>query len=472
MNSDHHSPDWYETLLTHIPGAVLVLDRSGAVRFSSPSSIVRFGYTPEEMRDQPLHAFVHPDEEDHVRSSIDEILPANAATSRGTCRFRMPSGEYHWVEYHLVNLLEDAYVEGILLEFHDISERKQREREIETEKRRMDLLLDVSPDYIFFKDRESRFTRISRSLAELYGLARPEEAIGTTDRDYYPPDDAARFRAIEVEVMDTGRPIVDLEERGATLSGSDRWVSTSKSPIVDADGNVVGTFGISRNITVRKEAERRIQTLLDEKDLILREVHHRIKNDMNLVSSLLSLQAAQSVNEEVRSAITEAGNRITVLSRVYERLYGGVDVRTVDLKPFVEQISEDFGAGSMGHTIDLRVTADEARVSTRFSVSVGIILNELVVNAIKYAFPHVAEPSIEVEVHVTKPREILLVVSDNGDGFPPALLERREFGFGLNIVGSLAEQHQGALEVGNRIDASTSGTEILGARVAVTLCDS
>jgi diguanylate cyclase (GGDEF)-like protein/PAS domain S-box-containing protein len=119
----------------------------------------------------------------------------------------------------------------------------------------LDVLLEHSPDHLYFKDVESRFLRISRSLSEWMGLADPLEAIGCTDADFFAAEHADKARSDEDVVLRTGRPIVGVEEREVWPDGRETWVSTTKAPLRNRQGKVIGVFGMSRDITARKAAE-------------------------------------------------------------------------------------------------------------------------------------------------------------------------------------------------------------------------
>lgn len=125
----------------------------------------------------------------------------------------------------------------------------------------LETLMDNVPDTIYFKDRQSRFTRINRHAAMRYGIASPDLAIGRTDADFFTEEHAAQALSDEQDIIRTGQPLVNAEEKETLADGGVRWVSTTKLPLRDRTGNIVGTFGISRDITERKKIEAQLQRM-------------------------------------------------------------------------------------------------------------------------------------------------------------------------------------------------------------------
>jgi PAS domain S-box-containing protein len=143
-----------------------------------------------------------------------------------------------------------------------IQERVRAVEALLAERALLRALMDHVPDNIYFKDRASRFTRINKALGEYFGLRSPAEAIGKTDFDFFAPEHAREAYEDEQEVMRTGRPVVAKEEKETWADGRVQWVSTTKLPLRDPEGQIIGTFGISRDITSRKRAEQEHNALL------------------------------------------------------------------------------------------------------------------------------------------------------------------------------------------------------------------
>jgi two-component system, sensor histidine kinase and response regulator len=163
--------------------------------------------------------------------------------------------------------LNDSHgqVIGIRVFFWDVTQRQEAQRAVDYERYLLHSLLDNSPDSIYFKDTESRFIRVSRGLAEKFGLIDPADLVGKSDADFFASEHALPARNDELHVMQTGQPILAKVEKETWSDGSETWCSTTKLPLRDRAGNVIGTFGITRDVTEQKLTER---TLARERDLL------------------------------------------------------------------------------------------------------------------------------------------------------------------------------------------------------------
>ena len=200
------------------------------------------------------------------------------------------------------------------------------------------------------------------------------------------------------------------------------------------------------------ERENELQKALSERDVLMREMQHRIKNDMSLIRSFLSLEAGHSESEEAKASLTEASDRVAVLARIYENIYQKQSVETVEVAPLIERTAADLRDSTAFKQPHFELSLADLTVPTKVGVTIGLIVNELATNALKYAFDETEarEPTIAVRVAPgTTDDTIELTGSDNGPGFPPEMLESQDYGFGLTVASSLAEQYGGSVSIEN-----------------------
>jgi PAS domain S-box-containing protein len=248
-----------------------------------------------------------------------------------------PDGEHQfWLSYKFP--FQDAsgqvFVAGSGV---DITERIRVEDALVEERRLLHTLMDNLPDLIYFKDRDSHFTRINLALAGQYGLSHPAHADGKSDFDFYNTDQAKEFKRDEEEIIRTGQPMVDKEEKEIWPDGHVTWFSTTKMPLRDPNGDIIGTFGVSRDITERKRAEEALQEgerkyrRLHEsmRDGFVRiELDGRITETNDAFGKILGYTAEELLNLPYKNLIPEKWHVVEkcvdeeqVLARGYSRIY-------------------------------------------------------------------------------------------------------------------------------------------------------
>lgn len=227
-----------------------------------------------------------------------------------------------------------------------------------------------------------------------------------------------------------------------------RWYDTSASPVLDARGDVVYLIEAARDVTELKHLQDDLRRSADDKELLLREIHHRVKNNLNMVISLLRLQFADNPDASVQQSVTTAIERIRSMSLVHQFLYQSDTQSSIDFGGFVRQVvdrlSQTYPVGSaVGFEVDI---ADIA-VGIAAAAPVSLIVNELVTNALKYAFPAGKTGTITVTTAPAGENEIELVVGDDGVGLPAGFDVRSARSLGMQLVAGLTDQMHGEISV-------------------------
>jgi len=337
-----------------------------------------------------------------------------------------------------------------LAEYSKGLEKKVAERTAELDEllEEQKALLSTIPAFVYFKDRNGNYIAANKAFADETGTS-VDEIAGKTDYDFFPHAQADTRRAHDYEVMESGEPKYDIEEHVTEADGRVVWTSTSKTPFFGPDGDVIGMVGMTLDVTEHKKAEDQIKRSLQEKEVMLREIHHRVKNNLQVISSLLNMQARNATDEETKGILSESRDRVRTMSLIHSQLYEGSDLAEINMKEFVDRLLGQLQSYQVGDTRITRVVwVDDYPLPISVAVPVGLIINELLSNALKHAFKGRNEGKIEVSLTASGDGRINLTVSDDGCGLPPGFDINKSKTLGLRLVKILAEdQLQGTLKV-------------------------
>jgi PAS domain S-box-containing protein len=287
----------------------------------------------------------------------------------------------------------------------------------------------------------------NKKLCQLLGLSL-DELYGKTDYDIYPPETADRYASCDRKVMEERRPIAsgeeDHEEGGRRI-----YTISRKVPLIDESGTVKGIIGLAFDVTELKEAQEKLAVSLHEKEMLFKEVHHRVKNNMQIISSLLNLQGYQMSSEKDRELLMASINRIQSMSMVHEMLYQSGNISRIELslymKNLVSYIFSMYAVSSELITVEWG-RMDDIDVNIDAGINCGLIVTEIVTNSIKYAFPERRKGSIQVGLRA-EDEALILGIGDNGIGMREDILKGERSSLGLSLVESLVAQMEGSLNI-------------------------
>ncbi|MGH8258324.1 MAG: PAS domain S-box protein [Steroidobacteraceae bacterium] len=334
----------------------------------------------------------------------------------------------------------------------DVTDRRRTDLELRQSRERLRQVMKVYDIGVFEHDHLSDTLYWSPELRQAWNLGADEPAEVSVFRDSIHPDDRAEVEAAVSRAYDPrGDGRFEAQMRVTRTDGAQRWMDARSQTVFEGTGAArrpVRTVGAMVDVTDRVAAEHALRRSLQEKDTLLREVHHRVKNNLQIIASLLHFQAKKVSDPADLAAFTEGRNRLRAMILVHERLYQSGDLSEVDFSAYVQTLARDLQRSytSSGRRFDLAVSAQGVALPLELAVPCGMILCELLTNSFKYAYSHGRTGRIEVFLSRTDTR-VSLTVRDHGAGLPAGLDPLRSSTFGWRLIRNLAAQLRGDLQV-------------------------
>jgi PAS domain S-box-containing protein len=295
-------------------------------------------------------------------------------------------------------------------------------------------------------------------LAKMYGFSSVDAVKGKRLVDLHGgPDNPDNIKAYR-NLIRSGFRIVDAETQEVDNLGNVKYFLNNVTGIIEGD-YILGSWGTQRDITKRKLTEERMKASLKEREVLLKEVHHRVKNNMQVISSLLHLQSQNIKNEEDLAMFKESQDRVRSMALVHDKLYRSRDFTKIDFAGYIKSLAsglyQSYGIDQRGVSLNIRVK--DVSLGIDLAIPCGLIINELVSNTLKHAFPTTwkGRPKILISLTPAGDNEIELVVQDNGVGIPKDIDLQKIESLGLKLVAILTEDQLGGKV---RLDR-TKGTE-------------
>jgi len=338
--------------------------------------------------------------------------------------------------------------------FQDITKRKQIENELNEKTTFLSKLMETSPVGIVTVDKAGSITYANKRAEHILGLVKDEITARTydaplwnhTDIDGLPlPDEKQPFNIVKK----TGETAFDVRHGITWPDGTVVILSISATPLKDDQGHFDGMLATIEDITENKKYEDTIIKQLKEKEILLKEVHHRIKNNVSQIEGLLSIQAESTDNTDVKGALQEAVSRVQGIRVLYEKLLLSKDYQDISVKDYIESLIDSLMTvfpESRDITIEKQISDFE--MSSKKVIPIGIVVNELITNVLKYAFSEKEDNRIFIKLD-REGTQAILSIQDNGIGIDERVLKNKTPGFGITLVKMLADQLGGTYTAEN-----------------------
>lgn len=326
------------------------------------------------------------------------------------------------------------------------SERRLRdsEEQIKKSEQRLRVVMETIPEGVVVADATTRrFVFVNDSFARMLGYDR-DEVYALGPEDVHPVHEMSRVEANFSSLL--RRVPVPANELQVLRKDGSFFPANIETSILEMDGRTC-FMGVFSDITERKVYEQKIASLLHEKELLLKETHHRVKNNMNTVHSLLALQAQSQHDKGIQSILQDAAGRVQGMRLLYDKLYLSESFHELEVRIFFPPLVEEIlGVFNSDPPIAVDIELDDFILSAKILSPLAIIINELVTNSVKYAFDGKADRRISLLARKSG-STVTLIFADNGIGLPGSVDLESSNGFGMQLVGMLVQQIDGTIDI-------------------------
>ncbi len=418
--------------LFHEHAAVFLLidPHTGRITAANKSAAEFYGYSIDELKSLTM-ADINTLSAHEVAHKVKE-----AATDKEhhfIFNHRLKSGEVRTVETY--STLIDSGDNSVLFSvIHDISERQKAEDSLRLERTHLRTLVNTMPDLVWLKDPHGHYLSCNHRFEQLFGASQ-SEIVGKTDYDFVADDLADFFREHDRKALLAETSVINEEVVPFASDGHVEHLETIKTPLRDEDGSLIGILGLARDITDRKQKEssllelkKEAEALSEERGLLLKEINHRVKNNLALIVGMLNLEASKRNSDLCNKHIADIVNRVNALSTVHSLLSAN-QWQPVNIRDLCQQI--------IGNTLthnrhpQIQINHTDLTIEASQAHNMSLIVNELATNTAKYT-PGIEPLIVSIQIEATE-NNLSFVYQDNGPGYPAAIMEQDSFGSGIGI---------------------------------------
>jgi PAS domain S-box-containing protein len=442
------SKEIYRTLVETSPDAVTMTDLTGKITYVSCRTLQLHGYeSADELIGKSAFSLIAPKDHKEAAENLNKTLEKGTRRNLEYTMLKKDGGQF--IGELNASLIKNVRGEpnAFIAITRDITERKRAEQELSESEKKFRSVVENANDAIYIITSEG-FEYINSAFTRLTGYT-SEEACGEAFNfwDIIHPDDVKMIRERE-EARRKGQEVPSRYEfRVLAKNGKVKTVEPATVHI--GEKGELKVMGILRDVTGRKQAEEKIKASLHEKNVLLREIHHRVKNNMQIISSLLRLQSRVIEDNKLNEMFMESQNRIRSMALIHEKLYQTEDFARINFAEYIRSLTVH-----LFHTykvnpniVRMNTEVNDVYLDINKAIPCGLIINELVSNSLKHAFPDSKEGEVCIRLSTGKQKRTDLLVSDTGIGLPKSVNFQEPETLGLQLVSDLVKQIEGTVEL-------------------------
>lgn len=414
----------------------------GHFRRVNPAFIAAMGHSEPDLLSTDILDLLHPEDRPAAAAAIAGLSQGNPVAGLES-RFRCACGSYKWLAWSGTPFPAEGLAYTVA---HDLTRRKLDEEALRQAEARCVSSLESTTDAFFAVDRQWRLVCVNRQAERLW-MRQREDILGRNLWEVFPEAVGGPFQRLYEQAMHTRAP-AHLEEfyPYAPCNG---WFE------VHAYATPEGLAVYFRDVTGRRNADEKITRTLQEKEVLLREVHHRVKNNLQVVCSMLRLQERNLHDETLLQVLKECRERVLAMAMLHDQLHRAKDFSKIDLGEYIRNLAASLfcSYGVNSADIDLRLDIEDIPVAVDTAIPCGLLVNELISNSLRHAFPEGRKGRISLGLHALGGGAVEITTANDGQGFQEGAQATPTRSLGLWLVDLLADQIGAAVEC-----SSSAGT--------------
>jgi PAS domain S-box-containing protein len=443
----------YHAIFKNASVGLVIIDFGGTIHDVNPAFCSMYGYQRKDVIGKHATQFMSQDFYLMWKDVLDSAK--TAGDFQGETMDIRKDGSYVHMEVKVTKIAIGG-TEYLLIILHDITRIKDSDQAVRLSEKRFRSIFENSPIGIGYYDGEGQLLYINQACLELFGIPDAKEAVGF--RLFEDPNISdeiiKRLRSGETVQYEAPFDFNLVHEKNLYETKKRGTITTDViiTPLFSEDSDVpVAFIGQVQDVTQVRKAQDRIKKSLDEKELLLKEIHHRVKNNMQIMVSLLRMQSQSIGSEEVRAACLDSVSRIRSMSLIHQQLYESEDFSQIQMDHYVRNLTSNL-KDQFNHVgnIEFDFCIDDIVMGINEAIPCGLIFNESITNALKHAFRDRGDGKIIISLQKRTPTEIRLSVADDGVGLNKDFNVNQLKSLGMVLIESLAQQLEGEMQILNQ----------------------
>jgi len=420
------------------------------VTYISPSCTNILGYSKDELKSMRLMDLVHPDDLTQFYQAYAAFIKEEEPPPPLLYRNKHKSGNYIWLETLVKPICDETgTVVCAVMASRDVTERKVAEMAIQASEERYRQAIQNSPNPIFSIDQEGQLHTWNSACEVTFGFP-PNEILNQNWTSLLAKQEQKNFLFQKVEnIFQSEKEIDQTEITYHNKRDQELCMVCLLYPLKNLSGKVEFCVFANTDISDRIKYERKLKASLEERETLLKEVHHRVKNNLQVISSLLHLQKTKLQDEQAIQIFIDSQNRIHSMALIHQHLYQSDDLNNVDFAAYIDRLLLQLEITYGNHSVEFKTNVENIKLSLDYAIPCGLLINEIIANSLKHAFHSIDCPGkICIEMFHVKPENNLKIcIADNGSGFSESITFENAQTLGFKLIRSFVTQLNGTVDV-------------------------